>query len=199
VTDPVLEAVRAAHDHLTAAGLPHALVGGLAVSARGHLRFTRDADFAVCVAGDAEAQRVVLALTAAAAFSIVALVEQEATGRIAMVHLRHAGGVRVDLMFASCGLEADIVSRAEVLPLVPGLSIPVAAAIDLVAMKVLSFHPLRRATDLQDLMALVPTLSQTERVAVAAALRAIDAAGCGRNLDLQARWAEVVANCPLTV
>lgn len=42
---------------LSRAGCPFALVGGLAVSARTEPRFTRDADLAVLVAGDAEPKR----------------------------------------------------------------------------------------------------------------------------------------------
>ena len=40
-----------------------ALIGGLAVSARTEPRFTRDADFAVALAGDAEAEALMNALS----------------------------------------------------------------------------------------------------------------------------------------
>jgi hypothetical protein len=44
---------------LTRTGHPFALVGGLAVSARTEPRFTRDADIAVAMADDADAERLV--------------------------------------------------------------------------------------------------------------------------------------------
>jgi hypothetical protein len=50
VAPGVLSAMRAADRILTKAGIPHAVIGGLAVGAYGHPRATRDADFLV---GDA--------------------------------------------------------------------------------------------------------------------------------------------------
>ena len=47
VAAPVLEALRAAHDKLSALGIPHVVVGGLAVGAWGHPRATKDVDFLV--------------------------------------------------------------------------------------------------------------------------------------------------------
>jgi hypothetical protein len=67
---------------LTTAGHSFALVGGLAVSARTEPRFTRDADIAVAVASDVEAERLVRTLRARD-YEIDALVEQEAVGRLA--------------------------------------------------------------------------------------------------------------------
>ena len=50
---------------LTQTGHPFALVGGLAVSARTEPRFTRDADIAVAVASDPEAEAVIRTLRGA--------------------------------------------------------------------------------------------------------------------------------------
>jgi hypothetical protein len=62
---------------LTHNGFSFALVGGLAVSARTEPRFTRDADIAVAVASDAEAERLIRNLRVLG-YRIEALVEQEA-------------------------------------------------------------------------------------------------------------------------
>ena len=51
----------AAHD-IAAEGKRFALVGGLAVSVRAEVRFTRDVDLAVAVENDAEAESLVYAL-----------------------------------------------------------------------------------------------------------------------------------------
>lgn len=51
--------------HLSEAGVRCALIGGLAVSVRTEPRFTRDADLAVAVADDREAEAVVRQLGAA--------------------------------------------------------------------------------------------------------------------------------------
>jgi hypothetical protein len=52
-------ALRAVDTELTESGVRFALVGGLAVSVRTEPRFTRDADFAVAVKGDIEAEGVI--------------------------------------------------------------------------------------------------------------------------------------------
>ena len=56
-------ALRRIADDLTRARVSFALVGGLAVSAWTEPRFTRDADFAVALAGDAEAEALMNALS----------------------------------------------------------------------------------------------------------------------------------------
>ena len=47
VSDRVLDAARAASRALTKAGIPHALIGGIAVGAYGYMRATKDVDFVV--------------------------------------------------------------------------------------------------------------------------------------------------------
>lgn len=47
VSSKVLDAMRVAHDELTKIGVPHLLVGGLAVGAYGYPRATKDVDFLV--------------------------------------------------------------------------------------------------------------------------------------------------------
>lgn len=69
-------------------GVAHALVGGHAVSVRVEPRFTRDLDFAVAVADDRAAENLVRELTGRG-YRLTAIVEQEATGRLATVRLEH--------------------------------------------------------------------------------------------------------------
>jgi len=76
---------RAAAD-LDALGRRWALVGGFAVSARTEPRFTRDADLAVLVTDDRDAEALVLALQDRG-YRVLSAVEQEATGRLATVRL----------------------------------------------------------------------------------------------------------------
>jgi len=68
---------RAAAD-LDALGRRWALVGGFAVSARTEPRFTRDADLAVRVTDDRDAEALVLALQDRG-YRVLSAVEQEAT------------------------------------------------------------------------------------------------------------------------
>lgn len=78
---------RVLHD-LRDLGAEHALVGGHAVSARVEPRFTRDLDFAVAVANDSAAEALVREL-GVRGYRLTAIVEQEATGRLATVRLEH--------------------------------------------------------------------------------------------------------------
>lgn len=165
-----------------------ALVGGLAVSARTEPRFTRDVDLAVAVAGDDEAEALTHRLRTAGC-RIDALLEQQAADRLAAVRLRFSPphhATPVDLLFASSGIEPDIVHRAEVLELVPGLTAPVAATGHLVALKVLSRDDMTRPQDLVDLRALLRAAADSDLELARAALAAITARGFHRGRDLVA-------------
>ena len=133
-----------------------ALIGGLAVSVRTEPRFTRDADFAVAVAGDLEAEALIRSLRTHG-YDVQALVEQDAVGRLATVRLAVAGerGPVLDLLFASSGIEREVVSAAEPLELLPGLTVKVARVGHLVALKILSRDDVRRPQDVADLRALL--------------------------------------------
>jgi hypothetical protein len=63
------------------------------------------------VTTDSEAEALVGALRQVG-YELKAVVEQEATGRMATVRLVGAGRCIVDLLFASSGIEAEIVAAA---------------------------------------------------------------------------------------
>jgi hypothetical protein len=127
--NPVERALRRIAQDLQGTGRSWALVGGLAVSARAEPRTTRDVDLAVAVSGDREAESLVFRLQTLG-YSVLAVLEQGATGRLATVRFRppqeKEGGVLVDLLFASSGIEPEIVSAAEDLDILPNLRVPVA-------------------------------------------------------------------------
>jgi len=75
-------ALRRIQADLTEAKVAFALIGGLAVSARTEPRFTRDADLAVAIGSDAEAEALIHNLRARG-YGIEAILEQEAVGRLA--------------------------------------------------------------------------------------------------------------------
>jgi len=118
-----------------------ALVGGFAVSARAEPRFTRDIDVAVAVDGDDAAEQIVRDL-ATDGYRILAAVEQDAVGRLATVRLASPapvdGGIVVDVLFASSGLEREIAVMAEPIEVVPGLTLPVARPGHLIVLKLLA-------------------------------------------------------------
>ena len=173
---------------LVQARVAFALVGGLAVSARTEPRFTRDADLAVALDGDAEAQSLVHRLRLLG-YGIESLVEQEAVGRLATVRLTHSPAPQapvVDLLFASSGIEPDVVAAAEPIEVLPHLTMPVATTGHLIALKVLSRDDSRRPQDLVDLRTLLASASAADLDVAREALGLIVARGYERGRDLLA-------------
>jgi hypothetical protein len=167
---------------------PFALVGGLAVSIRIEPRFTRDIDLAVAVADDRVAEDVVSGLQARG-FRLQLSLEQRALNRLAAVRMtapaESAGGIVVDLLFASSGIEADICAAAETLLVAEDLQVPVATAGHLVVMKVLARSD-DRPQDLIDLRGLLRAITPEERARAATAADQIERIGANRGKRLRA-------------
>jgi predicted nucleotidyltransferase len=160
-----------------------ALVGGLAVSARAEPRFTRDIDLAVAVPDDAAAEALVADLVRRS-WHVTAIVEQEATGRLAQVRLRpDRAGMVCDLLFASSGIEAEIAAAAQSLELVPGLTLPVATVGHLMALKLLSVTD-RRQQDRMDLDSLAAVARPADWAQAAQSVALITQRGFHRDRDL---------------
>ncbi|MGH8873015.1 MAG: nucleotidyl transferase AbiEii/AbiGii toxin family protein [Acidimicrobiia bacterium] len=178
-------------------GVGFALVGGLAVSVRAEPRLTRDADFVLAVADDLEAEQVVRNLVVAG-YVPGTIVEQEATGRLATIRLSHPRdpGVVTDLLFASSGIEGEIVAAAEMIEVLPGLIIPVATIGHLIAMKLLARDDRQRPTDADDLRALGEVADEAAWSTAKDAVRAIAARGYNRGRDLDAALEELRGHGP---
>lgn len=186
--------LRQIHVDLTEARVSFALVGGLAVSARTEPRFTRDADLAVALANDAEAEALIHTLRVRN-YGIEAIVEQEAVGRLATVRLRHTGQPSapvIDLLFASSGIEREVVTDAERLELLPKFTIGVARTGHLIALKILSRDDVTRPQDLIDLRALLRVASAAELARTRESLALITARGYHRGRDLAAEMATML-------
>lgn len=168
-------------------GFGWALVGGLAVSVRAEPRFTRDVDLAVAVENDREAERLVADLRGLG-YQILETVEQETTGRFATARLvppgRGPGGVIVDLLFASSGIEPEVVSSAEPLEVLPGLTVPVAGLPELIALKLLSRDDSTRPQDAADLVALASLATAADFETARALVRLIEGRKYNRGRDL---------------
>ncbi len=165
-----------------------ALIGGLAVSARTEPRFTRDADLAVALDGDAEAQFLVHRLRVLG-YGIEAIVEQEAVGRLATVRLTSSPAPQapvVDLLFASSGIESEVVAEAEPIEVLPRLTLPVATTGHLIGLKVLSRDDVNRPQDLVDIRTLLAAASAADLEVARNCLQLIAARGYDRGRDLLA-------------
>lgn len=185
-----IEAVlrRAARD-LESLGRRWALIGGLAVSARTEPRFTRDVDVVIQVSDDADAEELVRRLHAQG-YRILGIVEQEAAARLATARLvpggENEGTALVDLLFASSGIEAEVVAGADVLEVLPGLRVPVATVGHLIALKVLARDDRTRPQDRADLVALSRAATPEDMADARAAIRLIETRGYHRQRDLDA-------------
>ena len=146
--------LRQALKDLNACGCDWALVGGLAVGARAEPRTTRDVDVAVATSGDEEAEQIVHAMLGKG-YQLAMAIEQKSKGRLATVRLTTDAGLFVDLLFASCGIESEIVAQADKLTVLPRLRAPVATIGHLLAMKILARDDRDRPQDADDIRELV--------------------------------------------
>lgn len=187
--------VRDAKKALEALGVEWALIGGLAVSARSEPRFTRDVDFAVAIATDRDAEAIVRDLLKEG-YRVLIILEQETTERLATVRLQPPGGeehgVILDLLFASSGIEPEIVQAASWIEVFPEIELPVATTGHLLALKVLARDDERRPQDVIDIRALLEVATEGDVVTAKRALSLIMERGFHRNRDLLAELERVV-------
>ena len=172
---------------LEGTGCAAALVGGIAASIRAKVRFTRNVDLAVEVAGDLEAEVLVRQMIGAG-YGVVAMIEQEETGRFATARLVTPGGDQelapiVNLLFASSGIEPEIVAEATELEVWPGTRGRVARVGHLIALKLLSRSE-RRMQDQVDLVELIKVADEGELGLAFAAAALIEARGFARGRRL---------------
>ncbi len=178
---------------LRALGLRWALVGGLAVSFRTEPRTTRDLDVAIAVAGDAEAERITLAfrLRGYAPHPDGDVLEQTDTNRLATVRLVAPGselaGVGVDLLFASSGIEPEVVAASDLRAVLPGVYAPIAKIGHLLALKVLA----GRDKDWMDARVLRRFADAEELYLARQSLKLIEDRGFHRGKDLLAELARL--------
>jgi predicted nucleotidyltransferase len=168
-----------------------AMVGGLAVSARSEPRFTRDVDLAVAVADDREAEALIRELQPMG-YGILVVLEQEISGRLATVRFQPPGseqhGVILDLLFASSGIEPEIVRTASLIEVFPDMELPVAGVGELLALKVLARDDERRPQDAIDIRALLRGATEADYAVARRSLEIIMERGYHRNRDLLAEF-----------
>jgi Nucleotidyl transferase AbiEii toxin, Type IV TA system len=168
---------------LDSRGVKFALVGGMAVSLRAEVRFTRDIDLAIETTSDGEVEALVLALRDVG-YRVKALVEHETQGLIATVRLVGPSGVVVDLLSASSGIEREVVQRATRDGLLED-RIPLACSEELLAMKILAMAE-NRPHDRADALGLLARGVAEQRVRDN--LELIHARGFNRAQDLLAKF-----------
>jgi predicted nucleotidyltransferase len=178
-------------------GFQAALLGGLAVSAWTDPRFTRDVDLAVAVSSDTEAEQLIHKLQQRG-YRLKALVEQTGTERLATARLVPPGeeeeGVIVDLLFASSGIEPEIVAGAAVIDIGAGAPVKVVRPGHLVVLKLLANDQIKRPQDGADLVALRGVLDSAELERAREGCALVQRRGFHRGRDLDALLEELLGH-----
>ncbi|MEZ4447317.1 MAG: nucleotidyl transferase AbiEii/AbiGii toxin family protein [Polyangiaceae bacterium] len=164
-------------------GRPFALLGGFAVSARVEPRTTKDIDLAVLVDSDADAESLASALSRRG-YAIHTTIEHKRTGRLATARTTAPSGAIVDLLFASSGIEPEVVAAATEIEILDGLTVPVAIVGHLIAMKILARDDRLRPQDRVDLAGLFQNAGDEDIATARSALHLIDERGYGRGRPL---------------
>lgn len=115
----------------------YALIGGLAVSVHSEPRFTSDVDLVVAVSSDEESESIIYQLVNRG-YQTNSVIEQDQSGRLATARLQLGDHAVTDVLFASSGVEHEIVDGAVLVEIVPTLILPVAQIGDLIVLKLLA-------------------------------------------------------------
>lgn len=170
-------------------------MGGLAVSARVEPRFTRDIDLVVAVTSDHDAERLIHQMQGRG-YRVQAIMEQEVAARLATARLLPAdedeSGVVLDALFASSGIEPEVVSAGDTLELLPDLRIPVATIGHLIALKVLARDDRMRPQDRVDLVALIGVATPSDLRQAQTAIDLIQRRGFHRGRNLTGEFDRVL-------
>lgn len=170
-------------------GVRWAMIGGVAVSARSAPRFTKDVDVVIAVASDTAAEGVIHQLSSRG-YLPRAIIEHEYVDRLSTVRLtRGASDFTVDLLFASSGIEAEIVAAATTIEIAPDLQAPIALTGHLIALKVLA----GRRHDQVDLDALLGVATDDDLATAREAVALIVERGFHRDQDVVADLEQVIA------
>jgi len=121
---------------LEEAGIPSAVIGGLAVGAWGEPRLTRDADLKVLARRD-ERSRVLHLL---ADFTPLHADPDEAFRRHGVAFFQDPAGTRIDVMLAETSFDETVIGRAHLIELQPGLAVRLCSAEDLIIYKAVSLR-----------------------------------------------------------
>lgn len=127
-----LEAAWEVSQFLKANNVSHVVIGGLAVSRWGQVRFTADADLTVAAPVEKNVDIVRLLTNH---FSSRAADPIGMAAKTRMVLLTATNGVKVDVSLALPGYEDEVIRRAQHLTMGDGRRIPVCSAEDLIIHK----------------------------------------------------------------
>ena len=144
----LFESVVALQERLRQAGIPSAVIGGIAVAVWGEPRVTRDVDIKVLLERDA-ARRLLEAIgpdyVPLQADPLAALT------RTGVLFVQDAQGTRLDLLLSDVSFDVEAIRRAKMVALQAGLVAVVCSPEDLIIYKLIS----TRQRDLDDAQSVV--------------------------------------------
>lgn len=136
VMEDLVRSVARLQQRLEQAGIPSAVIGGLAVSAWGEPRLTRDANLKVLARRD-ERGRILQLL---ADFTPLHADPDEALQRNGVAFFQDPAGARIDVMLAETSFDETVIGRASLIELQPELVVRVCSAEDLIVYKSVSLR-----------------------------------------------------------
>lgn len=136
VMEHLIRSVADLQRRLEGAGIPSAVIGGLAVSAWGEPRLTRDADLKVLARRD-ERGRI---LELVADFTPLHADPDEAFRRHGIAFFQDPAGTRIDIMLAETSFDQAAIGRARAVELQPGPAVRLCSAEDLIVYKIVSLR-----------------------------------------------------------
>ncbi|MEI2688665.1 MAG: hypothetical protein V9H69_02720 [Anaerolineae bacterium] len=136
VMEDLVRSVARLQQRLEQAGIPSAVIGGLAVSAWGEPRLTRDANLKVLARRD-ERGRILQLL---ADFTPLHADPDEALRRNGVAFFQDPAGARIDIMLAETSFDETVIGRASLIELQPELVVRVCSAEDLIVYKSVSLR-----------------------------------------------------------
>jgi hypothetical protein len=135
---------------------------------------------------DARAEQILFEL-GQRGYRVLTTVEHDAVGRLATARSLDPHGVVCDLIFATSGIESEVVSLAQAIEIFPEFAVPTATVEALLAMKVLSAVA-TRPRDWGDIQAMVRENPGFDQALVLRLLGEIEARGYARQQALANKW-----------
>jgi hypothetical protein len=151
----LLDAIRAATEWLDSAGVPYAIIGGVAASLHGTPRVTKDVDLVALADEDTWPTLLQAATEQALVPRIPDVLDFARTTRVLLL-VHQPSGIEIDVSFGMLPFEHEIVSRATTRS-VRKVSFRLASAEDVVVMKALALRP-RDIADIEGILGALPNL-----------------------------------------
>ena len=139
------------------------------------------------VADDAAAEQLLCSLRQNG-YSIIATVEQERVSCLATARLEAPGGSICDLIFATSGIEPELIASSTPIDVPDAGTLPVASPESLLAMKSDD-----RPQDLGDIRAILLASPNLDKTELSRFLALITQRGYHRGQDLPAKWKSLKA------